>query len=137
MGLSSLMATAIKIIISQLSSQKYFVYDDINLLKEQTIFSFTNHDRRESGMNNKDIKIEFSQSDVLNALLHSRQQDQHFATQESVDNLKERVIMFESKTDESLKDVRNELKEQSSKMDKLFFLIFSTLIAGFAALYFK
>ena len=95
-------------------------------------------------MTNSDIKIEFSQSDVLNALLHSRQQDQHFATQESVDNLKERVIMFESKMDESLKDVRseikdvrNELKEQSSKMDKLFFLIFSTLIAGFAALYFK
>ncbi|MGR6863393.1 hypothetical protein ACU5EH_25335 [Aliivibrio salmonicida] len=45
--------------------------------------------------------------------------------------------MFESKTDESLKDVRNELKEQSSKVDRLFFLIFSTLIAGFAALYFK
>lgn len=88
-------------------------------------------------MSDNEQKIEFSPSDVINALLHNRQQEQHFATQESVDNLKERLISFESKTDENLKDVRNELKEQSSRADKLFFLIFSTLIAGFAALYFK
>lgn len=95
-------------------------------------------------MSDNEQKIEFSPSDVINALLHNRQQEQHFATQESVDNLKERLISFESKMDENLKDVRseikdvrNELKEQSSRADKLFFLIFSTLIAGFAALYFK
>ncbi|OCH37370.1 hypothetical protein [Aliivibrio fischeri] len=95
-------------------------------------------------MSDNEKKIEISHSDVLNALLHNRQQEQHFATQESVDNLKERLMSFESKTDENfkevrneIKDVRSELKEQSSRMDKLFFLIFSTLIAGFSALYFK
>lgn len=88
-------------------------------------------------MSDNNQKIEISHSDVLNALLHNRQQEQHFATQESVDNLKERLMSFESKTDENFKDVRSELKEQSSRMDKLFFLIFSTLIAGFSALYFK
>ncbi|MFD0707910.1 hypothetical protein C6H64_19870 [Photorhabdus luminescens] len=34
-----------------------------------------------------DKKIEFSTSDVLNALLHRGQNMQHLATQESVDNL--------------------------------------------------
>ncbi|MBS9437464.1 hypothetical protein EAE91_09850 [Photorhabdus noenieputensis] len=35
-----------------------------------------------------DKKIEFSTSDVLNALLHRGQNMQHLATQESVDNLR-------------------------------------------------
>lgn len=33
-----------------------------------------------------DQKIELSTSDVVNALLHARQSEHHYATQESVDN---------------------------------------------------
>ena len=36
----------------------------------------------------EDKKVEFSTSDVLNALLHRGQNMQHLATQESVDNLR-------------------------------------------------
>ncbi|HIP76661.1 MAG TPA: hypothetical protein EYH12_05995 [Psychromonas hadalis] len=37
----------------------------------------------------EDRKIEFSTSYVINALLHAKQTEHHYATQESVDNLKE------------------------------------------------
>ncbi|MGV3345631.1 hypothetical protein ACGVWS_07750 [Enterobacteriaceae bacterium LUAb1] len=39
-------------------------------------------------MSDEDKKVEFSTSDVLNALLHRGQNLQHLATQESVDNLR-------------------------------------------------
>ena len=42
-------------------------------------------------------KIELSTSDVVNALLHARQSEHHYATQESVDNLKDQMnTRFES-----------------------------------------
>ncbi|HDY8067279.1 TPA: hypothetical protein RQK90_004330 [Vibrio vulnificus] len=93
-------------------------------------------------------KIEFSQSDVLNALLHMRGSEQHYATQESVDNVKERLTRFEHQTEKQFEAVHesiNELKTDTdkrfdkleSKMDKLLFLIIGLFIAGFTALYFK
>ncbi len=102
-----------------------------------------------------DKKIEFSQSDVLNALFHLRGNEQHYATQESVDNVKERLTRFEHQTEKQFDAVHesiNELKEQTdkrfeavdkrfdkleAKMDKLIFLIIGLFIAGFTALYFK
>ncbi|WP_045422801.1 hypothetical protein [Vibrio jasicida] len=111
-------------------------------------------------------KIEFSQSDVLNALLHQRGNEQHYATQESVDNVKERLTRFERQTDKQFEAVHeqiselkadtnkrfdavnesiNELKantdkrfdKMEAKLDKLLFLIIGLFIAGFSALYFK
>ncbi|YCO02366.1 hypothetical protein ACB087_10325 (plasmid) [Vibrio sp. VNB-15] len=100
-------------------------------------------------------KIEFSQSDVLNALLHMRGNEQHYATQESVDNVKERLSRFEHQTEKQFEAVHesiNELKadtdkrfdsmdkrfdKMESKMDKLLFLIIGLFVAGFTALYFK
>ncbi|MEJ3634369.1 hypothetical protein [Vibrio vulnificus] len=93
-------------------------------------------------------KIEFSQSDVLNALLHMRGSEQHYATQESVDNVKERLTRFEHQTEkrfdavhESINELRADTEKRfdklESKMDKLLFLIIGLFIAGFTALYFK
>ncbi|MGR5456217.1 hypothetical protein, partial [Vibrio alfacsensis] len=65
-------------------------------------------------------KIEFSQSDVLNALLHQRNHEQHFATQDSVDNVKEHLARFEQQTDKRFSDVDNTIKEFKISVDKRF-----------------
>lgn len=96
-------------------------------------------------------KIEFSQSDVLNALLHQRNHEQHYATQDNVDNVKNNLARFEKQTDkqfesveqeikdvkQEIKDVKQEIKDVSSKLDKLLFALLAMFFAGFAALYFK
>lgn len=105
-------------------------------------------------------KIEFSQSDVLNALLHMRENEQHYATQESVDNVKERLSRFEHQTEKQFEAVHesiNELKadtkkrvdelkaESDKRFDKLetridrllMFLLIGSFVAGFTVLYFK
>ncbi|UJF17252.1 hypothetical protein L0B53_00295 [Vibrio sp. SS-MA-C1-2] len=54
-------------------------------------------------------KIEFSQSDVLNALLHRRGHEQHYATQESVDNVKD-----------GIKELSVQVSQQFEQVDKRF-----------------
>lgn len=61
-------------------------------------------------------KIEFSQSDVLNALLHQRGHEQHYATQESVDNLKEGVKELASQVSKQFEQVN----KQFDQIDKRF-----------------
>ncbi|WP_234498181.1 hypothetical protein [Vibrio maritimus] len=61
-------------------------------------------------------KIEFSQSDVLNALLHQRNHEQHFATQESVDNVKEHLARFEQQTEKRFDDVDKRFDELKTEL---------------------
>ncbi|HDY7474813.1 TPA: hypothetical protein RQJ49_004285 [Vibrio vulnificus] len=63
-------------------------------------------------------KIEFSQSDVLNALLHMRGSEQHYATQESVDNVKERLTRFEHQTEKRFDAVHESINEFKALTDK-------------------
>jgi len=65
-------------------------------------------------------KIEFSQSDVLNALLHQRGNEQHYATQESVDNVKERLTRFERQTDKQFEAVHEQISELKAETNKRF-----------------
>lgn len=58
-----------------------------------------------------DKKIEFSTSDVLNALLHKGQNLQHLATQESVENLRR-------ETQEGMNAIRRETSARFEQIDK-------------------
>ncbi|HBC3612845.1 TPA: hypothetical protein KD131_004891 [Vibrio parahaemolyticus] len=82
-----------------------------------------------------DKKIEFSQSDVLNALLHQRgfegNREQHFATQESVDNLKESVREFKANTNQRFEQVDKRFDKLESKLDRLHWLIISLSLTLF------
>ncbi len=95
-----------------------------------------------------DKKIEFSQSDVLNALLHQRgfegNREQHYATQESVDNVKESLFRFEHQTekrfeaiDKRFDSIDKRFDRIELQMNKLLFLIIGLFVAGFSTLYFK
>ena len=71
--------------------------------------------------------IELSTSDVVNALLHARQSEHHYATQESVDNLKEQnKQQFEhvdkqfEQVDKQFEQIRHETKLQFDQVDKRF-----------------
>lgn len=105
--------------------------------------------------NNNEKVMEISHSDVLNALFHAKLHEQHFATQESVDNLKERFIDFSARTDSNfekvdesfkrvdaefkevraeIKEVRTEIKELSNRMDDKFRWVIGTMCSGFIAM---
>lgn len=68
----------------------------------------------------EDKKIEFSGSEVLNALLHRHGFDQHFATQESVDNVKERLTRFEDQMDKQFGHVHENINEFKALTEKRF-----------------
>lgn len=61
-------------------------------------------------------KIEFNQSDVINALLHAKQSEHHYATQESVDNLKERMNEKFAAQNERSMLTQGKLTSDSSKL---------------------
>ncbi|MXE58638.1 hypothetical protein [Escherichia coli] len=63
-----------------------------------------------------DKKIEFSTSDVLNALLHRQQNMQHLATQENVDNLRREI---DSRFNSSQDNVDNLRREVDSRFNSL------------------
>ncbi|EGU37409.1 hypothetical protein [Vibrio scophthalmi] len=65
-------------------------------------------------------KIAFTESDVLNALLHRHAYDQHFATQESVDNVKERLTRFEDQMDKQFGHVHENINEFKALTEKRF-----------------
>ncbi|OCH47855.1 hypothetical protein [Aliivibrio fischeri] len=115
---------------------------------------------REGNMSNNNEKVmEISHSDVINALFHQKLHEQHFATQESVDNLKERFLDFSARTDSNfekvdaefkevraeIKEVRTEIKDLSNKtdenfkelsnrMDDKFRWVIGTMCSGFIAM---
>ncbi|KAA1188592.1 hypothetical protein [Photorhabdus heterorhabditis] len=63
-----------------------------------------------------DKKIEFSTSDVLNALLHRGQNMQHLATQESVDNLRR-------ESEFSFASLRSDIDQRFESVNKQFEII--------------
>lgn len=65
-----------------------------------------------------DKKIEFSTSDVLNALLHRQQNMQHLATQESVDNLRREIDSRFNSSQESVDNLRREMDTRLNVIDK-------------------
>ncbi|EFI5570448.1 hypothetical protein GWZ95_23750 [Escherichia coli] len=65
-----------------------------------------------------DKKIEFSTSDVLNALLHRQQNMQHLATQESVDNLRREIDSRFNASQESVDNLRREMDTRLNVIDK-------------------
>lgn len=80
--------------------------------------------------NNDERKIEFSHTDVLNAILHKHGHEQHYATQESVNNLKERLINFENQVDkrfESIDKRFDSIDKRFESMDGKFDAKFSSL----------
>lgn len=64
-------------------------------------------------------KIEFSQSDVLNALLHQRGHEQHYATQESVDNVKEGVKELASQVSKQFEQVDKRFERLETRIDQV------------------
>lgn len=76
-----------------------------------------------------DKKIEFSTSDVLNALLHRQQNMQHLATQESVDNLRREVDSRFNSLQNQLISVDKRLDKLETKFDRLQWFIIAAALA--------
>ena len=72
----------------------------------------------------KDGKIILNASDVINALLHQRQSQQHLATQESVENLQREteanINNLRSETRANIDALRSETKANFVTVDKRF-----------------
>ncbi|EHQ9350431.1 hypothetical protein NUR12_004321 [Salmonella enterica] len=67
-------------------------------------------------MSGDEKKIEFSQSDVLNAILHRGQNLQHLATQESVDSLRRETEAHFNQMDNRF----NSIEKRFEQVDKRF-----------------
>ncbi|MXF06712.1 hypothetical protein [Escherichia coli] len=80
-----------------------------------------------------DKKIEFSTSDVLNALLHKGQSLQHLATQESVENLrretKEGIDTIRRETNVRFEQIDKRLDKLETKFDRLQWFIVAAALA--------
>ncbi|EER9977437.1 TPA: hypothetical protein ACWXNI_005148 [Escherichia coli] len=76
-----------------------------------------------------DKKIEFSTSDVLNALLHRQQNMQHLATQESVDNLRREIDGRFNSLQNQLISVDKRLDKLETKFDRLQWFIVAAALA--------
>ncbi len=84
-------------------------------------------------------KIELSTSDVVNALLHAKQSEHHYATQESVDNLKEQMnVRFEQvdkrfeQVDKRFEQVGKSIFQLDKKLDRLqWFIVAACLVVVF------
>jgi len=84
-------------------------------------------------------KIELSTSDVVNALLHAKQSEHHYATQESVDNLKEQMnVRFEQvdkrfeQVDKRFEQVDKSIFQVDKKLDRLqWFIVAACLVVVF------
>jgi hypothetical protein len=71
---------------------------------------------------------------VLDVFLHGKQFEQHYATQESVDNLKEKVKDFKTDVDRRFDVVDRKIDKLEAKFDRLqWFLLtmFITMVLGF------
>jgi len=64
-------------------------------------------------------KIELSTSDVVNALLHAKQSEHHYATQESVDNLKEQMNVRFQKVDNSFEQVDKRFEQVDKRFEQV------------------
>ncbi|EIK7909072.1 TPA: hypothetical protein SAQ55_004705 [Escherichia coli] len=84
-----------------------------------------------------DKKIEFSTSDVLNALLHRQQNMQHLATQESVDNLRREMDARLNVIDKRLDKMEQETERRFNKLETKFDRLQWFIVAAALALIFK
>lgn len=84
-----------------------------------------------------DKKIEFSTSDVLNALLHRQQNMQHLATQESVDNLRREMDTRLNVIDKRLDKMEQETERRFNKLEIKFDRLQWFIVAAALALIFK
>ncbi|HBA9459914.1 TPA: hypothetical protein J1383_003146 [Escherichia coli] len=84
-----------------------------------------------------DKKIEFSTSDVLNALLHRQQNMQHLATQESVDNLRREMDTRLNVIDKRLDKMEQETEKRFNKLETKFDRLQWFIVAAALALIFK
>ena len=77
-------------------------------------------------------KIELSTSDVVNALLHAKQSEHHYATQESVDNLKEQINVRFEQVDKRFEQVDKSIFQVDKKLDRLqWFIVAACLVVVF------
>ncbi|UIA90052.1 hypothetical protein LU631_09760 [Erwinia tracheiphila] len=67
----------------------------------------------------EDKKVEFSTSDILNALLHRGQNMQHLATQESVDNLRRESEANFNQISKRFEQVDKRFEQADKRFDKL------------------
>ncbi|CAK1757670.1 hypothetical protein L8R85_02165 [Vibrio splendidus] len=65
---------------------------------------------------------------VIEAFLHGKQFEQHYATQESVDNLKERMNEKFEQVDKRFEQVDKRFDKLESKVDKILWFIIATSI---------
>ncbi|EOL9787399.1 TPA: hypothetical protein IRQ32_003915 [Escherichia coli] len=84
-----------------------------------------------------DKKIEFSTSDVLNALLHRQQNMQHLATQENVDNLRREMDTRLNVIDKRLDKMEQETERRFNKLETKFDRLQWFIVAAALALIFK
>ena len=64
-------------------------------------------------------KIELSTSDVVNALLHAKQSEHHYATQESVDNLKEQINVRFEQVDKRFEQVDKRFEQVEKNFEQV------------------
>ncbi|EJV5950444.1 hypothetical protein N7I24_002991 [Vibrio alginolyticus] len=75
--------------------------------------------------------VEIPTEKLVDALLHMKQFEHHYATQESVDNLKESVREFKSDTNKRFDQVDKRFEKLESKLDRLQWLIVSLSVTLF------
>ncbi|EHK2924785.1 hypothetical protein J7Y46_004676 [Vibrio parahaemolyticus] len=75
-------------------------------------------------MDNEMKTVEIPTEKLVDALLHMKQFEHHYATQESVDNLKESVREFKS-------DTNKRFEKLESKLDRLQWIIVSLSVTLF------
>lgn len=90
--------------------------------------------------NNKQQQIQIPAEKLVDALLHARQFEQHYATQESVDNLRvqinekfsrvdERFVQMEKRLDKMEADTSRRFDKLETKFDRLQWFIVAAALA--------
>ena len=73
--------------------------------------------------------IQIPAEKLVEALLHAKQFEQHYATQESVDNLKERMSEKFEQVDKRFEQVDKRFDKLESKIDRLQWFIVAAALA--------
>ncbi|MGR5307672.1 hypothetical protein ACPV5K_22830 [Vibrio mediterranei] len=71
-------------------------------------------------MDNEMNTVQIPAEKLVDALLHAKQFEHHYATQESVDNLKESVRELKADNNKRFEQVDNTIKEFKISVDKRF-----------------
>ncbi|EOV0875480.1 hypothetical protein ACOW85_003890 [Vibrio parahaemolyticus] len=82
-------------------------------------------------MDNEMKTVEIPTEKLVDALFHMKQFEHHYATQESVDNLKESVREFKFDANKRFDQVDKRFEKLESKFDRLQWLIVSLSVTLF------